>query len=109
MRTQGVPRRIQAWKANSRKHKRKLRAEVLHAVRSETIHKERFSKNVKLKFRLKEKTPYIVMTMNVIKTTVGHILEQLLPENMAFTIASFLVEDLEEKEEDYKALCATLY
>ena len=43
------------------------------------------------------------MTMNVIKTTVGHILEQLFPENMAFTIASFLVEDLEEKEEDYKA------
>ena len=49
------------------------------------------------------------MTMNVLKTTVGHILEQLFPENMAFTIASFLVEDLEEKEEDYKALCATLY
>ena len=49
------------------------------------------------------------MTMKVIKTTVGHILEQLFPENMAFTIASFLVEDLEEKEEDYKALCATLY
>ena len=29
------------------------------------------------------------MTMNVLKTTVGHILEQLFPENMAFTIASF--------------------
>ena len=49
------------------------------------------------------------MTMEVIKTTVGHALKQLLPENMAFTIASFLVEDQEEKEEDYKALCATLY
>ena len=47
--------------------------------------------------------------MEILKTTVGHILEQLFPENMAFTIASFLVEDLEEKEEDYKALCATLY
>ena len=49
------------------------------------------------------------MTMEVIKTTVGHILEQLFPENMAFTIASFLVEDLEEKEEDYKAMRAALY
>ena len=49
------------------------------------------------------------MTMEILKTTVGHALKQLLPENMAFTIASFLVEDLEEKEEDYKAMCATLY
>ena len=49
------------------------------------------------------------MTMNVLKTTVGHILEQLLPGNIAFTIASFLVEDPEEKEEDYKAMCAALY
>ena len=49
------------------------------------------------------------MTMNVLQTTVGHILKQLLPENMAFTFASFLVEDLEEKEEDYKAMCAALY
>ena len=49
------------------------------------------------------------MTMEILKTTVGHILEQLFPTNMAFTIASFLVEDLEEKEEDYKAMCATLY
>ena len=47
--------------------------------------------------------------MEVLKTTVGSVLKQLLPENMAFTIASFLVEDLEEKEEDYKAMCATLY
>ena len=49
------------------------------------------------------------MTMEVIKTTVGHILEQLLPDDIAFTIASFLVEDPEEKEEDYKAMCAALY
>ena len=49
------------------------------------------------------------MTMEILKTTVGHILKQLLPENMAFTIASFLVEDPEEKEEDYKALCASIY
>ncbi len=28
---------------------------------------------------------------------------------MAFTIASFLVEDPEEKREEYKALCAALY
>ena len=49
------------------------------------------------------------MAMKVIKTTVGHILENLFPENLAFTIASFLVEDLEEKEDDYKAMCATLY
>ena len=49
------------------------------------------------------------MTMEILKTTVGHIWEQLFPENMAFTIASFLVEDLEEKEDDYKAMCATMY
>ena len=49
------------------------------------------------------------MTLSVLKTTVGHILKQLPPENMAFTIASFLVEDLEEKEEDYEAMCAALY
>ena len=47
--------------------------------------------------------------MEVIKTTVGNALKQLFPENMAFTIASFLVEDLEEKEEDYEAMCAALY
>ena len=49
------------------------------------------------------------MTMEILKTTVGHILEKPFPENMVFTIASFLVEDLEEKEDDYKAMCATLY
>ena len=49
------------------------------------------------------------MTMEILKTTVGHALNQLFPENIAFTIASFLVEDPEEKEEDYKALGATLY
>ena len=49
------------------------------------------------------------MTMEVLKTTVGSVLKQLFPENMAFTIAMFLVEDLEEKEETYKAMCATIY
>ena len=47
--------------------------------------------------------------MEVIKTTVGHALKTLFIDNTAFTIAAFLVEDQEEKEEDYKALCATLY
>ena len=47
--------------------------------------------------------------MEVIKTTVGYALKQLFTDNLAFTIAAFLVEDPEEKEEDYKALCATLY
>ena len=49
------------------------------------------------------------MTMEILKTTVGHALKQLFPENIAFTIASFLVENPEEKEEDYKALCASIY
>ncbi len=47
--------------------------------------------------------------MEVIKTTVGHALKQLFTENVAFTIASFLVEDPEEKKEEYKLLCAALY
>ena len=47
--------------------------------------------------------------MEILKTTVGHALNQLFPENIAFTIASFLVEDLEEKKEEYKRLCAKLY
>ena len=47
--------------------------------------------------------------MEVIKTTVGHALKTLFIDNIAFTIAAFLVEDPEEKEETYKALCATLY
>ena len=47
--------------------------------------------------------------MEVIKTTVGHALKTLFIDNIAFTIAAFLVEDPEEKEEDYKAICATLY
>ena len=47
--------------------------------------------------------------MEVIKTTVGHALKALFCDNIAFTIAAFLVEDPEEKEEDYKLLCATLY
>jgi hypothetical protein len=47
--------------------------------------------------------------MEVIKTTVGRALKTLFIDNIAFTIAAFLVEDPEEKEEDYKAMCATLY
>ncbi len=47
--------------------------------------------------------------MEVIKTTVGYALKQLFTDNVAFTIASCLVEDPEEKREEYKALCATLY
>ena len=47
--------------------------------------------------------------MEILKTTVGHALKQLFPENIAFTIAAFLVIDQEEKEEDYKLLCAALY
>ena len=49
------------------------------------------------------------MTMSVMKTPVGYALGHLFTDNLAFTIASFLVIDPEEKEEDYKALCATLY
>ena len=49
------------------------------------------------------------MTMEILKTTVGHALKQLFPASMAFTIAAFLVEDPEEKREEYKALCAALY
>ena len=45
----------------------------------------------------------------ILKTTVGYALKHLLPENVAFIIATFLVEDPEEQMEDYKALCATLY
>ncbi len=47
--------------------------------------------------------------MEVIKTTAVYALKQLFTDNVAFTIASFLVEDPEEKREEYKALCATLY
>ena len=47
--------------------------------------------------------------MEVIKTTVGHAIKTLFIDNIAFTIAAFLVEDLEEKEEDYEAMCAALY
>ena len=49
------------------------------------------------------------MTMNVLKTTVGYALKQLFPENLAFTIAAFLVEDPDEKIQTYKALCAAIY
>ena len=49
------------------------------------------------------------MTIEILKTTVGHALKQIFPENVALTIASFLVEDLQEKKEEYKLLCAALY
>ena len=45
----------------------------------------------------------------IMKTTVGHALKQLLPENVAFIISTFLVKDPEENKEEYKQLCATLY
>ena len=57
---------------------------------------------------LKEKTPYNINRMEVIKTTVGHAIKQLFCDNIAFTIAAFLVEDLEKKSEEYTAFCATL-
>ena len=47
--------------------------------------------------------------MEILKTTVGHHLKQFFTENVAFTIDSFLVEDPEEKREEYKLLCDTLY
>ena len=46
---------------------------------------------------------------HVMKTTVGHAIKHLFCDNIAFTIAAFLVEDPWEQEEDYKAICATLY
>ena len=49
------------------------------------------------------------MTMEVMKTTVGHALKQLFTENVAFTIAAFLVEDPEEEDEDDQAFCIILY
>ena len=47
--------------------------------------------------------------MNVMKTTVGHALKTLFTDNIAFTIAAFLVEDPWEKDEDYQAFCITLH
>ena len=35
--------------------------------------------------------------MEILKTAVGHALKQLFPENVAFTIASFLEESDEER------------
>ena len=49
------------------------------------------------------------MTMTVLKTTVGHALKQIFTDNVAFTIASFLVEDIEEQMTTYKLMCAALY
>jgi hypothetical protein len=49
--------------------------------------------------------------MEIIKTTVGHHLTNLFPENVAFDIAAFLAEDPEERrgKEQYKATLAKLY
>ena len=47
--------------------------------------------------------------MEILKTTVGHALKQIFTDNVAFTIASFLVEDIEEKMTTYKLMCAALY
>ena len=45
----------------------------------------------------------------ILQTTVGHALKQLFIDNIAFTIAAFLVEDPWEKDEDYQAFCITLH
>ena len=49
--------------------------------------------------------------MEIIKTTVGHHLTNLFPENVAFDIATFLAEDPEERRgnEEYKTMFETLY
>ena len=49
--------------------------------------------------------------MDILKTTVGHHLLNLFTENVAFHIASFLVEDEEENraKEEYKLTDASLY
>ncbi len=49
------------------------------------------------------------MTIEVLKTTVGFGLKQIFTDNVAFTIASFLVEDVEDQMANYKLLCAALY
>ncbi len=64
-----------------------------------------------MKLHLEVKRLIILIQMGNLKTTVGHHLKQLLPESVAFTIASFLVEDPKEKKEkeQYNLVCATLY
>ena len=53
--------------------------------------------------------PYNSNTMeHVMKTTVGYALKTLFIDNIAFTIAAFLVEDPEEEDEDYQAFCIIL-
>ena len=49
--------------------------------------------------------------MQVLNTVVGHHLLNMFPENVAFHIASFLVEDEEENraKEGYKLMIARLY
>ena len=62
-----------------------------------------------MKSHLKRKRLILLMTMEILKTTVGHALNQLFPENVAFTIASFLVEDPHDKMQTYKLMCEKLY
>ena len=49
--------------------------------------------------------------MQVLKTIVGHHLLNMFPENVAFHIATFLVEDEEENrgKEQYKLMVDNLY
>ena len=49
--------------------------------------------------------------MQVLKTTVGHHLLNMFTGNVALTIASFLVDDVEENraKEEYKLIVDTLY
>ena len=49
--------------------------------------------------------------MEIVKTTVGHHLTSIFPENVAFDIAAFLAEDPEERRgnEEYKTMFETLY
>ena len=49
--------------------------------------------------------------MEIIKTTVGHHLTNLFPENVAFDIAAFLAENPEERrgKEEYKTMFEALY
>ena len=51
------------------------------------------------------------MTMEILKTTVGHALLELLPDNIAFIIATFLAEDPEETRAAlaYKEFIAVIY
>ena len=50
-----------------------------------------------MNFYLKEKRLILLKEMEIIKTIVGHYLLELFTENVAFSIAEFLVESEEEK------------